>query len=94
MSARGRLKLRQTKEGLVEKLTKVVRDAAGEVLSALEESPSHSSPPTPSRAASDSGGTCPYYSSRGCNVNQAKPHNLVQCRAWQYGNNLPTSRLS
>ena len=90
MSARGRLKLRQTKEGLVEKLTKVVRDAAGEVLSALEESPSHSSPPTPSRAASDSGGTC----SRGCNVNQAKPHNLVQCRAWQYGNKLPTSRLS
>ena len=38
----------------MEKLTKVVRDAAGEVLSALEESP------TSSRAASDSGGSCPY----------------------------------
>ena len=45
MAARGRLKLKQTKEGLLKTLTRVVRDAAGEVIgNALEESPTVASP--------------------------------------------------
>ena len=53
MAARSRLKLRQTKDGIVEKLTNVVRDAAGEVLaSALEESPPGVSPVSRSRVQS------------------------------------------
>ena len=40
MADRRRLKLKHTKEGLVVKLTRVVRDAAGEVIAnTLEESP-------------------------------------------------------
>lgn len=50
MATRGRLKLKQTKEGLVETLTRVVRDAAGEVIgNALEESPTVAASPTSSR---------------------------------------------
>ena len=53
MAATSRLKLRQTKDGIVEKLTNVVRDAAGEVLaSALEESPPGVSPVSRSRVRS------------------------------------------
>ena len=51
MAARSRLKL--SKEGLVEKLTKVVQDAQGEALAdAMEDSPAR---PGPSRRGSLSG---------------------------------------
>ena len=46
MTGRSRLKLKQTRESLVEKLTSVLRDAAGEVLAdALEESPTTGAKP-------------------------------------------------
>ena len=50
MATRSRLKLRQTKESLVDKLARVVRDVVGEVLAnALEENPTGASAATSPR---------------------------------------------
>ena len=66
MASKGQLKLRQVKEGLLERLTDVVRDAAGEVLAkALEDSPTTVSPPSTARRFLGVRNQCGVSSSKG-----------------------------